>query len=98
MYTPGEYVGQDVFFFTVSVLVLILTPVLLAASELLPPNINIAANIIRAAITHTITISFLSGITTILVEPLIYPPHITHIYFDKIYEHSYINRTYIWYT
>ena len=43
-------------------------------------------------------ISFLSGITTILVEPLIYPPHITHIYFDKIYEHSYINRTYIWYT
>lgn len=49
MYTPGEYVGQDVFFFTVSVLVLILTPVLLAASELLPPNINIAANIIRAA-------------------------------------------------
>ncbi len=52
MYTPGEYVGQDVFFFTVSVLVLILTPVLLAASELLPPNINIAANIIRAAITQ----------------------------------------------
>ena len=44
VYTPGEYVGQDVFFFTVSVLVLILTPVLLAASELLPPNINIAAN------------------------------------------------------